>query len=118
MAVLDKISTCISFIFISHFFFVITQFLTIMWRHSLALLLYAADDLHAPTKDAGKVSLILYTCSSFKEQMPGSLAGHALHLRRKGLVSCLYATCSGCYITEAANYVIFGNAYVMDNEYD
>ena len=23
-----------------------------------------------------------------------SLAGHTLHLRRKGLVSCLYATCA------------------------
>ena len=44
-----------------------------------------------------------------------SLTGHTLHLRRKGLVSCLYATCSSCYITEAANYVIFGNAC---NEYD
>ena len=40
-----------------------------------------------------------------------SLAGHTLHLRRKGLVSCLYATCASCYIT-------VGNAYVMDNEYD
>ena len=46
-----------------------------------------------------------------KTKVGTSLAGHTLHLRRKGLVSCLYATCASCYIT-------VGNAYVMDNEYD
>ena len=64
-----------------------------VWHVGHSHLPFGTMDIDIPTQPRWN-HFMWHDLLSHAIMSPPSLAGHTLHLRRKGLVSCLYATCA------------------------